>query len=109
MIDQHVSRILVKRYLAFIEEIKKSSKATLKQLLDVVKTDVRLTTGHNLRSIMLLAAKNTIEELDAGTIDTDEWKISLLQEIIEIRSGGLEVPGMEIDELEEILEYICTG
>ena len=107
---------MVKRYLAFIEKIKKSSKATLKQLLDVVKTDVRRTTGHNLRSIMLLAAKNTIEELNAGTIDfdyneveeADEWKISLLQEIIEIRSGGLEVPGMEIDKLEEILEYFCT-
>ena len=42
--DQHVSRILVKRYLAFIEKIKKSGKATLKQLLEVVKTDVRFTT-----------------------------------------------------------------
>ena len=58
-----MSRILVKRYLAFIEKIKKSGIAALKQLLEIVKTDIRLTIGHNLSSIMRLAAKNTIEEL----------------------------------------------
>ena len=30
-------------------------------------------------------------------------------ELIEIRSRSLEVPGMEVDDLKEILEFICTG
>ena len=58
--NQHVSRILVRRYMAFIDKIKKSSKSSRKQLLEVVKDDVRLTTGHNLRTSMMLTNKNTI-------------------------------------------------
>ena len=115
--DTHVSRILVKRYMSFIDKIKKSSKSSLKQLLEVVKKDVRLTTGHNMRSIMMLAEKNTVEELEVGNVDFDyfkleddeEWKVKIAQEIIDVRHGGLEVPGMEADELKEILDYICTG
>ena len=115
--DKHVSRILVRRYMSFINKIEKSSKSSLKQLLEVVKNDVRLTTGHNLRSIMMLAEKNTIEDLEVENADFDyykleeneEWKANIAQEIIDIRHGGLEVPGMEADELKEILDYICTG
>ena len=59
--------MLVKRYLSFIEKIKKSGKTCLKQLLDLVKKDVRTVTGHNLRSIMLLARQNRIDDLDATT------------------------------------------
>ena len=103
--------------MSFIEKIKKSSKSTLKQLLDVVKDDVRLTTGHNLRTIMMLTNKNTIEELNVGNVDfdyykveeNDDWKVKIAKELIEIRSGDLEVPGMEVEELKEILEFICTG
>ena len=91
--------------MSFIEKIKKSSKSSLKQLLDVVKDDVRLTTGHNLRTIMMLANKNTIGELNAGNVnfeyhkveENEQWKINIARELIEIRAGGLEVPGMEID------------
>ena len=31
------------------------------------------------------------------------------EELIEIRSRSLEVTGMEVDDLKEILEFICTG
>ena len=59
----HVSRTLVKRYLSFIDKIRNSSKVTLKQLLGVVQDDVRLTTGSNLRKIMMLLGENQICEL----------------------------------------------
>ena len=59
--SQHVRRILVRRYMSFIEKIEKSSKSSLKHLLE---KDVRQTTGNNLRSIMEITEKNTIEELN---------------------------------------------
>ena len=40
--SQHVRRILVRRYMPFIEKIEKSSKSSLKHLLE---KDVRQTTG----------------------------------------------------------------
>ena len=51
---QHRSKVLIKRYLSFIE---KSEKMSLKQLLRLSRRDVRTVTGHNLRPIMLLAGK----------------------------------------------------
>ena len=66
---------------------------------------------------MMLAEKNTIEDLEVENADFDyykleeneEWKVNIAEELIDIRHGGLEVPGMEDDELKEILDYICTG
>ena len=108
--------MLVKRYLSFIEKIKKSGKKCLKQLLDLAKKDVRTVTGHNLRSIMLLAGQNRIDDLDATAdfeyhkLHEDEgWKANLAIELVEIRSGSLEVHGMEIDEIHQILQYVCTS
>ena len=57
----HVSRVLVKRFIAFIDKIRNSSKPALKHLLEIVEQDVRLTTGFNLRYIMLLTGKNKID------------------------------------------------
>jgi hypothetical protein len=73
--NHHVSRILVGRYMSFIEKIKKSSKSALKLLLDVVKDDVRLTTGHNLRTIMMFTNKNTIGELNVGNVESEYYKV----------------------------------
>ena len=40
----HLSRILVGRYLSFINNIRSSGKSEIIQLLDLVQSDVRLTT-----------------------------------------------------------------
>ena len=76
-----------------------------------------MTTGYNMRAIMMLAGKNNIHELDSRTTDfeynklgrEEEWKANLIQELIDLRHGGLMVPGMKLEELEEILVFICTG
>ena len=113
----HLRRILVKRYLSFIEKINSSKKRALKALLELVKTDVRTNTGSNLRWIMLMAGMNKILDLtEAGTDiieyhkvpESQTWKINFLKEIIDVQQGELEVPGMVKDELDQILDYICT-
>ena len=64
---QHLSKVLVKRYLSFIDSIEKSEKMSLKQLLRLSRRDVRTVTGHNLISIMLLAGNTRIDDLDLNT------------------------------------------
>ena len=87
----HISKVLVKRYLSFIEKIEKSEKSSLKQLLSLSRSDVRTVTGHNLRTIMLLAGKTKIDDLDHNiAIDyhpiegRNKWKVNLIQELIEV-------------------------
>ena len=79
----HVSRTLVRRYMTFIEKIRSSSKSSLSQLLTTVQGDVRLTSGHNLRHVMLLTGSNTIDSLKPGNTDfeyrmvdeSEKWRI----------------------------------
>ena len=73
--------------------------------------------GRQQVTIMELTVKNTIEEFDSRNVDfdyhkvkeTDAWRINFAKELVEIRGGDLEVQGIESDELQQILEYICTG
>ena len=66
---------------------------------------------------MLLTEKNKIDDLKAGNVDfayhtvkeADKWKIDFVKELIDVKNDDLNVAGMYNDELEEILEYLCTG
>ena len=110
-------RILVRRYLSFIENIRRSSKVALNQLLELVQRDVRLTTGANLRLIMIMAELGRIEDMKPGKVDfeyhkvkkIDEWKIWFVQEIVDVKQEELNITGMDLAEIEEILEYLCTS
>ena len=113
----HMRRILVRRYLSFIENIRRSSKVSLNQLLELVQRDVRMTTGANLRLIMIMAELGRIEDLNLGKVDfeyhkvkkIDEWKIGFVQEIVDVKQEELNITGMDLAEIEEILEYLCTS
>ena len=56
-------------------------------LLDTILSDVRFTTGSNMRRIMLMA-ENTIEELEMGGVDIKYHDI-LESEVW--RSSGFEI------------------
>ena len=113
----HLQRVLIKRYLSFIKKIDNSKKMALKTLLEIVKRDVRTTTGKNLRRIMLLTGKNTVLDLEVGDAefidyhkvpDCEAWRINFVKELVEVQHGDMEVPGMAKAELDQILNYICT-
>ena len=96
--------------------MKKSPKSLPKKLLKVIQNDSRSTTGSNLRNILLITDKFRVEGLKFKDIDDltyapvkeeDEWKIGLVKEMIDEKSGQSQVELMSQDELEEILEYLC--
>ena len=111
---EHLSRLLMKRFLSFIEKMEKSGKTALTDLLKIVKNDVRTCTGSNLRRIMLLAGRTSPLDLHGADSqyhkipECEEWRINFLKELIEVKQEGLVVEGMEQAEIEEILDYICT-
>ena len=77
----HVKEILVKRFLSFISELKKSPKKIMRHIFNQVKLDVRSTTGSNLRNIALLTDKSSVDKLEindykAETITPYQTKIS---------------------------------
>ena len=96
--------------------VRKSNKSSIIQLLETILKDVRFTTGSNLRTVMLQAEKNTIEELETTVVDVkyheiadaEVWRVDFIKEVIELKLGELYVQGFTAQEFEEILEVLCT-
>ena len=116
--EKHIKRILASRFLGFIENIEKCGKKTVKMLMETAKQDVRSVTGSNFRNIMLLVGKTsitTVKKDDADKIkyfpieEDDCWKVDAIKELIDVKNSILEVPGFEINELNEILSHLCTS
>ena len=80
--------------------------------------DTRSTTGSNLRKMMLLFDKVRVEDITKNDVNSfkyadvpqgDEWRVEMVKEIIEIRNSKLEVENFDDEEIEEILNYLCTS
>ena len=114
---KHLKLVLIGRFLSFLNQIEKSKKLIPKQLLSFIKKDVRSTKGSNLRNILLLTNKNTIEELSLEDIKSikynqiereDEWNVKFIREVTDIKFNQVEVENFSKEELDEILTYLCT-
>ena len=88
------------------------------KLLKLIRHNTRSTTGSNLRNIMLLLGKVTIKEIRLTDIDNFEyssvlpdnkWRIDMVREIIEVRADELNVGNLSDQELDEVIEYLCTS
>ena len=101
-----------------MEKIASSKKKAVKMLTETLKKDVRSVTGQNFRNIMLLVGKSSVEEVkkeDAYKIEyfpikeTDSWKIDAIKEIVDVKNKILNIADFALEELEEILTYLCTS
>ena len=115
---RHMKIKLLRDYLSFIERIKKSKKPVLKQLYDLAKSDVRTTTGSNLRNILLLTDLNDVDDLHPGLVNSlqyhmveekEQWRVNMVKELINIKQGVTVLPDVwSTEELESILTLLCT-
>ena len=89
----------------------------MKPLLETVKYDVRSTTGHNLRKILVNTNKTIVEDLNILDYNVryhplrkeEAWKVTLVKELISLRVGNLEVENLSSEETEEIINFVCTS
>ena len=115
---KHLKIVLIERFLSFLNQIEKSRKKIPRQLLSFIKHDVRSTTGSNLRNILLLTDKNNIDDvcrddilkIKYNKIDSkDNWKVDFIGEITDVKFDQLKVENFSKEELEEILDFLCTS
>ena len=87
-------------------------------MLNVIKDDIRSTTGKNLRGILLQTNKVNVNQLTVSDslqlkyhpIDENQkWKLKIIREVLSTRSEELNVDGFSSVELEEIFHHICSG
>ena len=109
-----MSTTVIRHYLKFISNIKKSNKLVLRQLLSILRT----VTGSNLRNILLKTTLSSVDELHPGIAqqitfkqisERNLWKIPIMKELVDIKCGHKTPPDWwEIEELQQILDFICT-
>ena len=114
----HLKKLLIKRFLSFLQQIHKSDKVFPKQLLRLIENDTRSITGCNLRRILLLVKRSKVEEISKDDIenieyanlnDDDCWRVNLIKEITNVKFGQVSVEGFSNEECEEILQFACTS
>ena len=109
--EPHLKRVLLKRFLLMLEQIRKSKKPQLRMLLKLCEIYTNSTTGKNLRNIMLITKKQVIEDINIEDInsfpyfprpDEDEWKLEMLEYLVEEQNSG----GLDESQI-EWLEFLC--
>ena len=115
---KHVKKLLITRFLGFMENIKKNKKEALKMLMNTAMEDVRSVTGKNYREIMLLTGKTSVYDvtkIDADKIEylnmekKDLWKVDIIKEIIDVKSKIANIDNFNTEELETVLTYLCNS
>ena len=114
----HAKTLMMKNFVRFCELIMQSQKEALKKVFNQVKWNVLSYTGNNLRRIMKLMKKESISELKSSSVKADfkykpvpeqeMWRMSILEELLEVRENKFEISGFDQEEIEEILEFVCT-
>ena len=115
----HGKIVMIKNFLRFCELIIQSEKVALKSVFLAVRRNVQSGTGRNLRKIMNLTNKTDICELNSAEVienlkfksvpNDQNWRISILEELIEVRAGNAEIEGFLNEEITEILEHVCVS
>ena len=111
---RHIRFSLYERYIKFIKNIELSEKRVLRKTLLVVKRDCRSTTGGNLRNLMKLTGKTSVDDLEiGGTLgllynqipEGDEWKVNFARDLINWKSDDVSLTKCEA---EQILDEVTT-
>ena len=114
----HLKNMLMKRFLSFLLQIKCSPKKVPRFLLSIVKNDVRSTTGFNLRKIMLLLKKKHIDDIKIEDLNeyihapvsrNDVWKVELVKELIEVKYDELQLDNLSKEEIDMIINTVCSS
>ena len=107
------------RFITFVETLSSCEKPQVKALLEHVKSDLRFTTGSNIRDILIdtgiqTRSKNTNKsQLESFNVykppEEAKWKLPLLMSLIEIRDQRWEVLFNEEEEEGRISEDNVTA
>ena len=114
-------QMVYSRFMKYMKMVKYNKRAFLNCLYNVVKDDVRTTTGSNIRTIQLATAVDP-RYMEKHLLKNwfvyppkDDWTVPLLVSLLEMRSDNWEVifdqeeECLQNDAIDFIIEAVCTG
>ena len=119
--SKHIKSIIFKRFLTFIQSIRNSKKKCLAALADFCCNDQGSTSCQNLNIISKESGLDNIldrhpseilQEIVYSPIPIEDlWKINLLDELFQLRSGNLELEGdsdLTYDEIQDLIKWVTS-
>ena len=110
---RHITKSLKKRFISFIDKVKRSEKFVLRHVLNKVEHDCLSTTGRNIRTLLLDNGTDNLSDINLDRTPykevspQDNWKIMLVDEIIMAKSRDIIVPNFNFEELNAIKDFVC--
>ena len=114
---EHLKCAIQKRFITFTKKLEKSPKSVVRQVYQIVGKDCRSSTGENIRQIMLDCGsapvtgpmREDITRIGFEALPTgEEWRIGMINELIDTRDGVTDINGWSTKEIEEMLVFLCT-
>ena len=101
----------------FWESLRQCKKGSVRYLFSLVYDDRRNLTGRTVSKVALdcQVDRECLVSRDAKDIryfpppSEELWRIQLLKELLEVRKGSAEVPGVSCEDIEDIIDEICTN
>ena len=111
--------VLLGRYIGFIENLVNSKKSLIKLIFSSCSGDLHSLTSQNLAYLLSKYKKTSVQGLISERIhikksrvyqsfEEDSWKISMMEEITLLKKDHLEID-FNADNLDDILDYVCTS
>ena len=115
--------MIIRKYVKFIQSLQRTTKTPVQYLLQKVAGNVDTVTGKNVRFILdltkqedifLIKPKSLKNDLKFCEIEANEkWRIKMIKEIVNIKKNIVDFDSIEnspsIEELEEILDFVCSS
>ena len=107
------------RYVTFSTSLLESDSFEVRFLSQICINDMRTTLGKTTRTIATLCNSNDKDSpVSAAMVkkkvkyeeiqESEEWRIGVLKDMLDIRDNNSLSCGLTNDDISEILEYVCT-
>ena len=120
---QHAFTMLISRYVKFLQSARKSPKIAVQYLLQKVLRNCNTLTGKNVRFVLDKTGGQDIFKVNPLDIkknlkfsslsNENAWRINFVKELTNLKQNSLSLDmhenSLTIEELDEILDYICTS
>ena len=119
----HAKVVIFKRFIKFVASLRNNKRQSIKSLLAAVQDDVRSLIGGNLRIIQLTTdtpislVTSKLRNFRVYPVpEGEEWRLPLLQSLVEIRSENWEIffneesddDELDDDDIEMMIKEVCT-
>ena len=114
----HLKTMLLSRFFKFYKTLETSEMFPVRFMAKLNQFDKRTVLGLNLSnledecnsSLDLLTSRNIKERHFYKTpMEDDEWRLPLIQDILQLREDKVSIDGFTKDETEEIINFACVS